>query len=43
VPLEHDALGHRLAHLGHCDLHGGRLCHFSFESMKLDKPAAPGR
>jgi hypothetical protein len=27
VPLEDDALGHRLAHLGHRDLHGGRLWH----------------
>jgi hypothetical protein len=27
VPLEDDALGHRLAHLGHWDLHGGRLWH----------------
>jgi hypothetical protein len=30
VPLENDALGHRLAHLGHWDLHGGRLWHLSF-------------
>jgi hypothetical protein len=30
VPLEDDALGHRLAHLGHWDLHGGRLWHLSF-------------
>jgi hypothetical protein len=30
VPLEDDALGHRLAHLGHRDLHGGRLWHLLF-------------
>jgi len=34
VPLKHDALGNRLAHLGHLDLHGRRLRHCHFECMK---------
>jgi hypothetical protein len=29
VPLEHDSLGDRLAHLGHLDLDGRRLCHLA--------------
>ena len=34
VPLEDDALGDRLAHLGHLDLHGRRLRHPWIECMK---------
>ncbi len=34
VPLEHDALGDRLAHLGHRDLQGRRLRHSWNECMK---------
>jgi hypothetical protein len=34
VPLEDDALGDRLAHLWHLDLHGRRLRHSSIECMK---------
>jgi hypothetical protein len=41
VPLEHDALGDRLAHFGHCDLQGRRLRHFSTQSMKPGPSASP--
>jgi hypothetical protein len=34
VPLEHDALGDRLPHLGHLDLDGRRLRHLWIECMK---------
>ena len=34
MPLEHDALGDRLSHFGHLNLHGRRLRHLSIECMK---------
>ena len=43
VPLEHDALGHRLAHLGHRDLHGGRLWHLWAQSKEDGLRAAQSR
>ena len=43
VPLEDDALGDRLTHFGHLDLHGGRLRHACFECMKERSAARQGR
>jgi hypothetical protein len=43
VPFQDDALGHRLAHLGHRDLDGGRLWHIWAQSKERGLRAASSR